>query len=124
MFADVVLEKSNQLDCNIRIQLEKIMQQLKQARNITGDEQISTNDYEKLCFTFKKHIQKTLNQEFPEDSYSQLWKSIDAVFKSWNGKRAKEYRKIEKIEKWKSCDGWRGEIQVCFSNRTLPRSGK
>ena len=38
-----------------------------------------------------------LGKEFPDDPQAQLWGSIGAVFKSWNGKRAIAYRRIEHI---------------------------
>jgi pyruvate,orthophosphate dikinase len=42
-----------------------------------------------------------LGQPFPEDPAEQLWGSIGAVFSSWMGKRAIEYRRIEKIpDEW------------------------
>ena len=37
-----------------------------------------------------------LGNPFPEDPLDQLWGAIGAVFMSWNGKRAVEYRRIEK----------------------------
>jgi pyruvate,orthophosphate dikinase len=46
-------------------------------------------------------IHKTLGQKFPDDPWQQLWGGIEAVFASWNGKRAVEYRKIEHIpDEW------------------------
>ena len=97
MFADVVMDKSNELDCDIRVQLENILQQLKASEKLTDDRKLSATHYKKLCLKFKKHIKKTLNLNFPDNPDTQLWESINAVFRSWNGKRAREYRKIENI---------------------------
>ena len=42
-----------------------------------------------------------MGKPFPEDPAEQLWGGIGAVFMSWNGKRAVEYRRIEKIpDEW------------------------
>ena len=42
-----------------------------------------------------------LGSEFPDDPEKQLWGGIGAVFSSWNGKRAIEYRRIENIpDEW------------------------
>ena len=42
-----------------------------------------------------------MGKEFPENPYEQLWGGIGAVFASWNGKRAIDYRRIEKIpDEW------------------------
>src|SRR5207253_9912660 len=35
--------------------------------------------------------------EFPQDPTEQLGRAIEAVFRSWNGKRARDYRRMEKI---------------------------
>jgi pyruvate,orthophosphate dikinase len=46
---------------------------------------------------FKQIIKKEKGIDFPEDPYDQLRQSIAAVFKSWNGRRAIDYRRINKI---------------------------
>ena len=38
-----------------------------------------------------------LGREFPDDPQEQLWGAVGAVFKSWEGRRAVSYRKIEGI---------------------------
>ena len=97
MYADVVMDKSNNLNCDIRIDLEKIMSLMKKEKKLINDYDLSGEDFNDLCLLFKDHINQKLNLQFPEDPHEQLWGSIDAVFKSWNGTRAKEYRKIEQI---------------------------
>jgi pyruvate,orthophosphate dikinase len=46
---------------------------------------------------YKKTVKKILGQDFPDNPMEQMWGGIGAVFASWNGKRAVEYRKIERI---------------------------
>ena len=50
---------------------------------------------------FKRHTGKP----FPQDPYEQLEISVGAVFRSWTGKRAVDYRKQFKITKDKA-NGW------------------
>jgi pyruvate,orthophosphate dikinase len=50
-----------------------------------------------LVKEYKKTVKKVLGTEFPDDPWEQIWGGIRAVFSSWNGKRAIEYRRIEKI---------------------------
>ena len=38
-----------------------------------------------------------MGENFPDSCHQQLWGAIEAVFKSWNGKRAIQYRTIENI---------------------------
>ena len=42
-------------------------------------------------------MQEVLGREFPDDPDEQLWGAVGAVFKSWEGRRAVSYRKIEGI---------------------------
>ncbi|MEN6450622.1 MAG: pyruvate, phosphate dikinase, partial [Thermoguttaceae bacterium] len=56
-----------------------------------------TADLKKLCVSFKKKVQEVLGHEFPDDPQEQLWGAVGAVFKSWEGRRAVSYRKIEGI---------------------------
>ena len=97
MYADVVMEKSNNLNCNIRLQLEQILHKYKKTNHIIKDIHLNGEDYKKLSIQFIKKIQSTLAKPFPQNTFDQLWGSIDAVFKSWNGERARNYRAIENI---------------------------
>ena len=45
----------------------------------------------------KDQIKKSFKTEFPDSCEEQFWGAIEAVFKSWNGKRAIQYRNIENI---------------------------
>ena len=97
MFADVVMEKSNNLNYNIRHSLEKILNQYKLKNKIKNDTHLSSEDFQQLCAQFQELVAKTFNVAFPNNPMEQLESSIEAVFKSWNGKRAVGYRKIENI---------------------------
>ncbi|HCY84223.1 MAG TPA: pyruvate, phosphate dikinase, partial [Desulfobacteraceae bacterium] len=60
-----------------------------------------------LCQRFKKKIAEDLGKDFPDDPQDQLMGAIGAVFKSWNGKRAVSYRRIEHIP-----DNWGTAVNV------------
>ena len=101
MYSDVVMEKANNLNVGIREHLDLILMKIKKERKIVHDYELRTNDLKKICLIFKKEVKKKLKIDFPDDPYDQLWGAIKAVFISWNGFRAKEYRRIEKISnKW------------------------
>ncbi len=105
MYADVVMEKAAGIepkdDEGIRRQLEKIMDELKKQKGCTSDTDLTPDDLKSLCSTFKARIKKVLSKDFPDDPIAQLWGGIDAVFASWNGKRAVSYRRIEGIpDEW------------------------
>mgnify|MGYP006098152277 CR=1 FL=1 len=98
MYADVVMEKAEQKnDVGIREKLEKILEKLKLKRKIKKDSDLTVSDLKYLIAQFKKSIKRNLGENFPDSCHQQLWGAIEAVFKSWNGKRAVQYRTIENI---------------------------
>ncbi len=105
MYADVVMEKAAGVEPKggkgIRRVLEDIMDQVKHTKGYENDTDLKTEDLKSLVKEFKATVLKTLGVAFPEDPFDQLWGGIGAVFGSWNGKRAVEYRRIEKIpDEW------------------------
>jgi len=61
------------------------------------DTDLSTEDLKDLVVKFKAAIKEKKGVVFPEDPAEQLWGAINAVFGSWNGKRAITYRNINGI---------------------------
>ena len=105
MYSDVVMEKAAGVepkeDEGIRRQLERIMDDMKKRRGATLDTDLTGDDLKELCEAFKEKVKGVLGKEFPDDPNKQLWGGIDAVFASWNGKRAVSYRRIEGIpDEW------------------------
>jgi len=105
MYADVVMEKAASVEPKggkgIRHQLETILLEHKEEKGYTEDTDLSGDDWVFVSDKFKKQIKEQLGEEFPDDACAQLWGGVTAVFKSWNGKRAISYRKIENIpEEW------------------------
>ena len=101
MYSDVVMEKAEGLELKegkgIRVQLEAVMGERKRSRGYKNDTDLTVEDLKYLCDEYKKMVMEVLGRPFPDDPMSQLWGSIGAVFKSWNGKRAVAYRRIEGI---------------------------
>jgi len=101
MYSDVVMEKSAGIEPKegkgIRHQLEHELDKLKKKRRVKQDTELTAEDLKTLCVTYKKTVKKVLKKNFPDDAMAQLWGGITAVFRSWNGKRAISYRKIEGI---------------------------
>ncbi len=111
MYSDVVMEKAEQIKpkdgMGIRLNLEMMMNNLKNDKGYDHDTDISIEDLKALCERFKKKIREDLEKDFPDDPKEQLMGSIGAVFKSWNGKRAVSYRRIEHIP-----DNWGTAVNV------------
>jgi pyruvate,orthophosphate dikinase len=111
MYTDVVMEKAAGLEPGegkgIRVQLEHEMEKMKAARGVVQDTELTAGDLKTLTDAFKVKIKDVLGKEFPDDPYEQLWGGIGAVFRSWVGKRAIAYRRIEGIP-----DDWGTAVSV------------
>jgi len=111
MYSDVVMEKAEGLEpkdgMGIRLHLEMMLNDLKNDRGYSTDTEITAEEMSVLCDKFKRKIAQHLGVEFPDDPREQLLGSIGAVFKSWNGKRAVSYRRIEHIP-----DTWGTAVNV------------
>ena len=111
MYSDVVMEKAEGIEPadgqGIRQQLDRMMAELKEAKGYKSDTEITAEELKDLCDQFKKKVKEVLGVEFPDTAKAQLWGSIGGVFKSWNGKRAIAYRRIEKIP-----DDWGTAVNV------------
>ena len=101
MYSDVVMEKAEGIEPaegkGIRVQLEHIMEGVKHQKGVKSDTDLSADDLKKLCEQFKAKVKEVLGSPFPDEPMDQLWGAVGAVFKSWNGRRAISYRKIEGI---------------------------
>jgi len=107
MYADVVMDKAEGLDKNIRRQLDDMLENYKESKGFHSDTELTAEDWNKLADQFKAKIKEVLGTEFPEDPKAQLEGAIKAVFKSWNGKKAVSYRRIEGIP-----DNWGTAVTV------------
>lgn len=105
MYADVVMEKAGGVEPKggkgIRKVLDEKLEKVKHKNGYKSDTDLTVDELKKLVKDFKATVVKVLGKPFPEDPYEQLWGSVGAVFSSWMGKRAIEYRRIEKIpDEW------------------------
>ncbi len=105
MYSDVVMEKAEGIEPadgqGIRQQLDRMMEEVKTAKGYTSDTDLTAEELKDLCERFKVRVKEVLGTEFPDSAQEQLWGSIGGVFKSWNGKRAIAYRRIEGIpDEW------------------------
>ncbi len=105
MYADVVMEKAEGLEPaegkGIRKILDEKLDEFKKSKGYKEDTQISADELKNLAEEFKAIVKKALGTEFPDDARAQVEGGIKAVFKSWNGKKAISYRKIEGIpDEW------------------------
>jgi pyruvate,orthophosphate dikinase len=111
MYADVVMEKAEGIEPgdnkSIRKQLDDMLDEFKHKNGYKSDTDLSAEDLKQLAEDFKNKINASLGKPFPDDAKEQLEGGIKAVFKSWNGKKAVSYRRIEGIP-----DDWGTAVNV------------
>src|SRR5574344_241682 len=111
MYSDVVMEKSEGIEPEenngIRVQLDRMLAKVKKDKGYKLDTDLDVDDLKQLCEDFKVRVRQELGKPFPDSAQEQLWGGISAVFKSWNGKRAISYRRIEGIP-----DHWGTAVNV------------
>ena len=90
MFANIVLDVDGDL-------FEHAIEQLRTAKSVATDPELDSDALKELVATFKTIVAANAGMEFPQDPEEQLRLAIEAVFQSWNGERAKIYRRMEKI---------------------------
>jgi pyruvate, orthophosphate dikinase len=73
------------------------LEDLKEARGVTLDVDLGTDDLTELVATYKKLISEHTDTAFPQDPREQLDMAVRAVFESWNTERAVLYRRQERI---------------------------
>ncbi|MFZ4057799.1 MAG: pyruvate, phosphate dikinase [Ferruginibacter sp.] len=105
MYADVVMEKAAGIEPKggkgIRKVLDEKLAAIKKKKGYATDTELTVDELKALVKDYKETVKKVLGKAFPEDPYEQVWGSVGAVFSSWNGKRAIEYRRIERIpDEW------------------------
>src|SRR5215472_3836584 len=90
MFSKIVLDTDPRA-------FEEVLERYKEEAGVSSDAEISAADLKKIVLEFKQIAEKQSGEPFPTDVYEQLRKAIEAVFSSWNNKRAIDYRNFNKI---------------------------
>ncbi|MFB7336309.1 pyruvate, phosphate dikinase [Streptomyces adustus] len=90
MFGKTVLGVDGEL-------FEDALDKAKEAKKVTVDTELEAADLKKLVTRFKRIVKTEAGRDFPQDPREQMDLAIKAVFDSWNGDRAKLYRRQERI---------------------------
>ncbi len=90
MFGRIVLDVDGEL-------FEHAIQAKKTARGAAADTDLVASDLRELVTEFKAIVRDATGRDFPSDPNEQLDLAIKAVFASWFGKRANDYRNSQKI---------------------------
>jgi pyruvate, orthophosphate dikinase len=90
MFGKIVLDIDGE-------KFEHALTELREQRGVASDPDLSAEDLQGLVERFKAIVLSETGIEFPQDPTEQLRRAIEAVFRSWDGERARVYRRMEKI---------------------------
>jgi len=77
---------------------EDAIDHAKEAKGVTNDVDLSADDLRGLVAKFKEIIKSETGGEFPQDPRDQLKAGVQAVFGSWDNRRARDYRRKNKID--------------------------
>lgn len=77
---------------------EHIFEGYKKQLGIHEDTKVDAETLAKVVIDYKALVRKEIGRAFPTDPLEQLQYAIKAVFASWNGRRARDYRRINKID--------------------------
>jgi pyruvate,orthophosphate dikinase len=90
MYSDVVMDVGKKY-------FEQLIDQMKAARGIEFDVDLTADDLKELAGQFKAEYKAKIGQDFPTDPTEQLMGAIQAVFRSWDNPRANVYRRDNDI---------------------------
>ncbi|MCU0585102.1 MAG: pyruvate, phosphate dikinase [Desulfobacterales bacterium] len=71
---------------------EDVLSRARRSANVKVDSELSAEQLQEVISEFKKIFRRMSNRDFPTEPYEQLRMATAAVFESWNGKRAVDYR--------------------------------
>jgi pyruvate,orthophosphate dikinase len=90
MYSDVVLGVSGH-------DFEHLLKSKRMTAGAASDADLSENDLRNVVEEYKALVRNRTGAEFPRDPVVQLWGAIEAVWKSWMLKKAKDYRRVHGI---------------------------
>jgi pyruvate, orthophosphate dikinase len=100
MFSNVVLGIGKE-------HFEEQIEAAKKSRGVRTDAELDAAAWQALVEKFKAIVRERAGREFPQEVHEQLRGAIEAVFGSWNSKRAVDYRRFHKIP-----DDWGTAVNV------------
>ena len=90
MYGDVVLEVPHR-------DFEQILGEARRLQGVASDPELSAESLEGVVEALRGALRAAYGKPFPQDPREQLWGAIGAVFRSWDNRRAREYRRLHDI---------------------------
>ncbi|HXV42379.1 MAG TPA: pyruvate, phosphate dikinase, partial [Anaerolineae bacterium] len=76
---------------------EEVLTEARKKAGVESDSDLKAGDWKEVTKAFEKIFKEQTGRDFPQDPMEQMRLATEAVFKSWNGKRAIDYRNAAKI---------------------------
>ncbi|MBP1727244.1 MAG: pyruvate, phosphate dikinase, partial [Deltaproteobacteria bacterium] len=92
LFGKIALDVEGEL-------FDQILEHEKKAKKVMFDTDLTAETWKKICDAYKALIKRETKKPFPQDPMEQLQMAVEAVFRSWMGKRAVDYRRQFNITK-------------------------
>ncbi|MFN7940806.1 MAG: pyruvate, phosphate dikinase [Thermoanaerobaculia bacterium] len=90
MFGSVVLGIADE-------PFEEVLTAARARAGVENDSDLEAEDWRRVTAEFKAIFRRETGRDFPQDAVEQIRLATEAVFKSWNGKRAVDYRNAARI---------------------------
>jgi len=90
MYGDVVMGVRTDV-------LDQLLERKKEGEGVYSDSELSERALRELVDIFQRKVFESAGRAFPQDPEDQLWAAIEGVFRSWNNRRALEYRNVNQI---------------------------
>jgi pyruvate,orthophosphate dikinase len=78
-------------------QFEEVLERRRKQAGVQRDIDLPVEAQRELVAEYKALIRQASGKPFPEEPQAQLWGAVEAVFESWNTRRAQDYRKLHEI---------------------------
>ncbi|MGD0050356.1 MAG: pyruvate, phosphate dikinase [Vulcanimicrobiaceae bacterium] len=88
-------------------EFDRVVEEAKQKAGVASDPQLDACKWKEVIAQFREIVRVHTHKPFPQDVDEQLELAIEAVFDSWNSKRAIDYRRFNKIS-----DDWGTAVSV------------
>ena len=85
MFGSVVMDIDDE-------PFEEVLTHARKKAGVKSDTQLNAEQWKEVAQEFEKIFEEATGRDFPQDPIEQIRLATEAVFKSWNGKRAVDYR--------------------------------
>ena len=76
---------------------EHLLKAKRMTAGVETDAELGENDLRNVVEEYKALVRNRTGAEFPRDPIVQLWGAIEAVWKSWTLRKAKDYRRVHGI---------------------------